>query len=117
MCKTVSINHYIKTIYQIQKENGLVRNINIAAALNYSKPSVTRAVAALEEMGYVKVHDHIIQLTPEGTREAVSLMEKYETICDFLLSLGVSVQAAPHDACELEHGISEETYEKMKSGQ
>lgn len=114
MCKTVSIDHYLKTIYTIQHEKGVVRNIDIAAALGYAKPSVTRAVAVLKEMGYITVTGHEIQLTASGRKEAVKLLEKYHTICDLLKSLGVSDAPASHDACEMEHHISDETYCRIK---
>lgn len=114
MCRTVSIDHYLKIIYQLQQKNGAVRNADIADALDYSRPSVTRAVTVLEDMGYVTVEDHVIRLTPIGEKEAEILLEKYNTIYSFLISIGISEPSAFHDACELEHSISDETYKKIK---
>lgn len=114
MCKTVSIDHYLKAIYIIQHEKGFVRNIDIAAALGYTKPSVTRAVTVLKEMEYITVTGHEIRLTANGQKEALKLLEKYKTICDFLKSLGVSDASASHDACEMDHHISDETYRHLK---
>ena len=114
MCKTISIDHYLKTIYQLQQRNGTVKNIDIANALNYSRASITRAAAVLEDMKYITVSKHVIQLTSSGEQEAKNLLEKYDTIFNFLLSIGISTSSASHDACELEHSISEETYKKIK---
>ena len=116
MCKSVSVDHYLKTICQLQREKGTVRNIDIATAMGHSKPSVTRAVSLLEELGYVTVSEHVIRLTEAGEREAGALLDKYDTIRGFLVSAGVSAPAASHDACELEHGLSDETYQRIKAG-
>lgn len=95
MCKTVSIDHYLKTIYIIQHEKGVVRNIDIAAALGYAKPSVTRAVTVLKEMEYITVTGHEIRLTANGQKEALKLLEKYKTICDFLKSSVYQMRQPP----------------------
>jgi DtxR family Mn-dependent transcriptional regulator len=41
--------------------------------------------------------------------------EKHCIIRNYLLSLGVSAQAAEEDACNMEHLISEETFTVMKN--
>ena len=114
MYKTISIDHYLKTICIIQQKKGFVRNIDIANAMGYTKPSVTRAVTVLKEMEYITVDGHEIRLTASGQKEALKLLEQYNTICDFLKSIGVSEMSASHDACEMEHHISDETYYHIK---
>lgn len=51
--RTISVDHYLKTIYLLEKNNGTVRSTDIAVTLGYSKLSVTRAVAVLKELRYV----------------------------------------------------------------
>lgn len=113
--KTISVDHYLKTIYLLEQKKGVVRSVDIADALGYSKPSITRAVAVLKEMGYITTNNHDIYLTADGKKEAAQLLQKYDTICKFLISLGVSKDSALHDACALEHSISGETLEKFVS--
>ncbi|MDO4281658.1 MAG: metal-dependent transcriptional regulator [Peptococcaceae bacterium] len=108
--KTASIDHYLKAIYQIQKEKGIARHVEIAEELGVSKPSVTRAIRVLKDLGYVKVFEREITLTESGEEEAKKLWNNYKTICKYLVSLGVPEDSASQDACTLEHSISDETY-------
>ena len=45
---------YLETILVLQNRNGEVRSIDIAAELDYSKPSVSRAMSILKKGGYVE---------------------------------------------------------------
>lgn len=36
---------YIETIYLLKKKNGTVRSVDVAQALGFSRPSVSRAVS------------------------------------------------------------------------
>lgn len=112
--KTVSIDHYLKTIYELQCEKGTVRHIDIAVKMSFSKPSVTRAIRVLKDMGYITASEYAIKLTKDGVREAKKLLDNYQTICNFLVSIGVSENAADHDACTLEHDISAETFSQFR---
>lgn len=111
--KTTSIDHYLKTIYQLQEKLGTVRCIDIANARGFSKPSITKAVATLKELGYLTINEHEIKLTENGEQEAIALLKKYHAICDYLTTKGISKNAASCDACTLEHSISEETYQQF----
>lgn len=111
--KSVSIDHYLKTIYQLEQKHGVVRSVDIAVAMGFSKPSITRATAVLKDMGYITDSEHEIKLTASGKQEAIKLLQKYQTIYAFLISIGVPVNSAVHDACIWEHSISEETYQKF----
>ena len=46
--------NYLETIYILTKRNGSVRSIDIAAELEFSKPSVSIAMKNLRENGYIK---------------------------------------------------------------
>lgn len=111
--RSISVDHYLKTIYRLERAQGAARNVDIARALRHSKPSVTRAVEALRRMGYVVKDARAIRLTPCGEEIARGLDQRYEAIHGFLRALGVSEPSAAHDACWLEHGISEETYRHL----
>jgi Mn-dependent DtxR family transcriptional regulator len=47
--------NYLETIYLLQRENGQVRSIDVAKALSFSKPSVSRAMGKLKDAGFQKV--------------------------------------------------------------
>lgn len=62
-----SAENYLETILILQERNGSVRSIDIAAELEFSKPSVSVAMKNLRESGCVTVDgDGIISLTPQG---------------------------------------------------
>ena len=54
---------YLETIYKLNEEHGHVRSIDIARELNYSKPSVSRAMSILKERGLIEITDREITLT------------------------------------------------------
>ena len=46
---------YLESIYVLSKENSSVRSIDVVEYMNYSKPSVSRAIGLLKNGGYVTV--------------------------------------------------------------
>ena len=45
--------NYLETILILQQRNGNVRSIDIATEMNFSKPSVSRAMSILKKSGYI----------------------------------------------------------------
>ena len=73
-----SAENYLETILVLQQRNGSVRSIDIAAELEFSKPSVSVAMKNLREKGCITVDgDGIISLTPEGRRIAEGVYERH----------------------------------------
>lgn len=106
---------YLETILILKNKYGYVRSIDIAKELNYSKPSVSRAVAILKEDGYITNDPHgMILLTNKGMKIAESIYDRHKTLTKYLVWLGVSEETAQTDACRMEHVISNETLEKIK---
>ncbi len=107
---------YIETIYLLKKKNGTVRSIDVATELNYSRPSVSRAVGILKDNGLIVVEsDGEIVLTEEGLKTAKSVYEKHTNLTKFLmLTAGVNKDIAENDACRIEHIISPETFKGIK---
>lgn len=116
MNQTESREDYLETILLLMKKNGSVRSIDIANELNYSKPSISRAVGILKANNYINVDSNgQITFTGIGLKHAESVYEKHTNIKKFLMSaLKVSADNAEIDACKIEHIISEETYDKIK---
>lgn len=106
-----SAEMYLKTIFVLAKENEMVRSIDIAKKMNFSKPSVSRAVNNLKMENYIDIDESgYITLTEKGTRIAEDIFNKHEALTSFFMNIGVSPQTADDDACKIEHVISEETY-------
>ena len=107
---------YIETIYLLKKKKGLVRSIDVANELGFSRPSVSRAVGLLKEQGLLTMAgDGELNLTEEGKKLAKKVYEKHTTLTTFLMmTAGVDEQTAETDACRIEHIISPETFKGIK---
>ena len=68
---------YLETILKLQQEHGRVRSIDIAKELNYSKPSVSRAMSILKERGLIEVEEREITLTAEGMAIASNIYSRH----------------------------------------
>ena len=110
-----SAENYLEAILMIKKQKGAVRSIDIAHELNFSKPSVSVAMKALKEDGYITIDPSgMISLTEKGTDVAESVYERHQVIASLLIALGVSEEVAYEDSCKIEHVISLETFLKLK---
>lgn len=110
-----SIEDYLETILELSKVKPVVRSIDIAQAMNYSKPSISIAMKKLKEKQYVNIDDNgYITLTELGLKVAESVLERHEIISSVLIQLGVNDQTAYEDACRIEHDLSDETFQKIK---
>lgn len=109
-----SAENYLETILILKKTKGAVRSIDIAQFLNFSKPSISRAMSLLRENQYITMDkEGWIELTDAGKHIAESIYERHEKMTAWLISIGVSPEAAAADACRMEHVISEETFQKI----
>lgn len=107
---------YLEHILTLQTQKGNVRAIDIASLSGYSKPSVSRALGVLKRRGYVCVEENgNILLTEQGFALAQKVMERHRILKAFLSLIGVDEAAADSDACKIEHVISDETFEHVKS--
>lgn len=105
---------YLEQILILQTKGGYARSIDIAVALNFSKPSVSIAMKTLRERGYITMDaESHIRLTDSGRAIAERIYDRHQKLTAFLISLGVSETAAREDACKMEHDISDETFHAM----
>ena len=110
-----SAEDYLEAILVIQERKGNVRSIDVAHHLNFSKPSVSRAMSLLRENGYVQMDkDGLLSLTDAGMEIASRIYERHRLLTEWLTVLGVRPDVAAEDACRIEHDISEETFARLK---
>lgn len=108
--------NYLETIYMLASETGYVRSVDVAHALSFSKPSVSRAMSILKKAGYIKMDkEGQIELTPSGRQIAERVYGRHRLLTDYLIAIGVSQETAAADACRMEHVISQETFEKIEA--
>ena len=106
---------YLETIRILREKNGRVRSTDIAEYMNYSKPSVSRAVGLLKNGGFIEVEkDGSILLTEAGETVANKIYERHTLLAQLLVALGVSRETAAEDACKMEHAISDESFAAIK---
>jgi DtxR family Mn-dependent transcriptional regulator len=108
--------NYLETILMLEQKNGSVRSIDIANELEFSKPSVSRAMSILKSAGMIIMDkNNQILLTEAGRQKAEAVYERHCLLSHFLEQiLGVSAETASADACRIEHVISTETFERIK---
>ena len=106
---------YLETIYVLSKKKGEVRSHDVAEYMEFSKPSVCRAVGVLKSNGYLLMDKSgFLTLTESGLAIAKKIYERHIALTDFLTKLGVSPEIAAQDACRIEHDITDETFDAIK---
>lgn len=110
-----SLEDYLEVILILSQKSPIVRAIDIAAELDFSKPSVSVAMKKLKSRAYITVSDEgHISLTDSGREIAGQVYERHRLLTDWLVHLGVDPKIAAVDACKMEHDISHESYAAMK---
>ena len=110
-----SAENYLEAILMLSEKNGYVRSIDIANELSFTKASVSVAMKSFRQ-GYIEVNpDGKITLTPKGMDIAEKIYDRHKLIAKALIAIGVDEKVAYEDSCRLEHGISDESFEKIKA--
>ena len=106
---------YLETILRLSNQSPYVRSLDVAEAMNYSKPSVSRAMKILKENHYISIDGNgYIKLLKKGRDVANKIYERHKVITELLIDLGVNEKQAEADACKMEHCISDESFEAIK---
>ncbi|MBR4038842.1 MAG: metal-dependent transcriptional regulator [Clostridia bacterium] len=115
MAVSEAIENYLETIYILSRQQNEVHAIDICSYLSYSRPTVSIVLRQMREHGLVTVNEeNHIYLTEEGLKIASQMYERHELLTSMLMMLGVSRETAMHDACKIEHDLSDETFEAIK---
>ena len=110
-----SSEDYLETILILGNKSSLVRAVDIASEMGFKKPSVSVAMKNLRQKNLITVADNgDIRLTEEGHKIADKVYERHQLISSWLMMLGVQEKTALHDACRIEHIISEESFQALK---
>ena len=111
-----SSENYLEAILVLSKRRPVVRSIDVANYLNFSKPSVSVAMKNLRAKELVEVSDEgYITLTEAGSKIANMIYERHTFLSELLIKLGVDPEIATEDACSIEHRISKESFEALKN--
>ena len=106
---------YLETILLLKRKLSVVRSIDIATELEYSRPSVSRAVNLLQTNGYILIDKNgEINFTKKGEEKAINVYERHHIITAVLQKLGADKDTAEDNACRIEHVITDELLKTLK---
>ena len=106
---------YLEAILVLQKKMGMVRSIDLARHMGFSKPSISHAVGVLKNGGFLTVDDDgFLHLTAIGREVAEKIYERHQFFTEQLVAAGVDRETAEQDACRIEHVISDTSFQKLK---
>ena len=106
---------YLKAILILKKEKGLVRSCDVAGRMKYSRASISQAVTNLRNHGLVTMdNDMCLHLTDAGRKIAERMYTRHCFFKERLIALGVAPGVAEDEACQLEHIVSQDTFERLK---
>ncbi|HCR2154632.1 TPA: manganese-binding transcriptional regulator MntR [Enterobacter asburiae] len=109
------IDDYVELISDLIREVGEARQVDMAARLGVSQPTVAKMLKRLGSVGLIEMIPwRGVFLTPEGEKLAQESRERHQLVENFLLVLGVSPEIARRDAEGMEHHVSEETLVKFR---
>jgi len=109
--------NYLETILMLKERNGIVRSIDIARELNFSKPSVSRAMGILREKGFITMEPAgEIELTAKGHQKAGEVYARHRLLTTFLQTVtGVDEVMAEENACRMEHILDQQVVDGIRS--
>ncbi len=109
--------NYLETILMLKEKNGTVRSIDIAREMNFSKPSVSRAMSILREDGFITMeHSGEIELTDKGKAKADEIYGRHQLLTRFIQRVaGVDEEMAERNACRMEHILDQDVVDGFRA--
>ena len=107
--------NYLEAILVLTEKKGYCRSVDVAEYLDITKPSVSVAVSRMVKDGYLETDQNkFLHLTEKGRRIASQTYEKHTFFLKKLKEAGVAEEIADVEACAMEHGISYDSFLKVK---
>ena len=113
---TASMEDYIEMLYRLSTENGYARINDLAVNLNIKPSSATKMIQKIANMDYINYQKYgIIVLKPKGYTLGKNLLNRHNTIEEFLKLLKVKNENILQETEKMEHTISDDTLECIKN--
>lgn len=112
---SAKLEDYLKAVYILNARNKEVCITDVAEFLDVSKPSVSRAMGNLRDLGLI-IHEYYggIVLTDRGKTHAIGILRRHLIMRRFFEDIiGVDADTAERDSCRVEHALSEETMQQL----
>lgn len=111
-----SLENYLEAIYVLHQEQDEVLSVDLARDLELSRASVSNAVKKMRDRSLVIMEKGgNLVLTEEGERIGREINDRHQTVKKILMHIGVDEELADHDACRIEHALSQETFSAIKN--
>ena len=109
------LEDYLEAIFQLTAEKRVARVRDIAHSMGVQMPSVTGALKHLAQHGLVNYEPYQhVTLTAEGDEIALAMVRRHEVLKRFMSKvLALPESIAEHDACGMEHALSDEAFSRM----
>ena len=117
MVLTATLEDYLETIFNIVKRQKVARSMEIAESLNVKRPTVTVALRALAEKGYINYEPRsYVTLTESGERAAKCVDKRHHILRDvFTEMFRLPREVSERAACRMEHGMETDVCRAMTS--
>ena len=113
---TQSLEDYLEAAYVLISSGRPAQVHDVAKMLSVKMPSVVKAIRELKRLGLVTQQPYAaIELTSKGERVARQVLNRHTLLRAFLMKIGVSRRNADKDACLMEHILSAETLDRIRS--
>lgn len=107
---------YLEAVLVLEKREGYVRSVDLARHMGFSKPSISYAVKVLQDGGFLTVdNNRCLHLTDIGREVAEKIYERHLFFTKWLVSVGVDRETAEQDACQMEHAISQKSFDLLRT--
>lgn len=111
---TPAMEDYLEMIYRLCSESGYTRVGKLSELLHVKPSSASKMMTKLAQMGYLKYERYeIILLTEAGKTAGEFLLERHNTVEQFLLLAGSSDSLEETEL--IEHSLSDRTVSCLKT--
>ena len=109
------LEDYLEAIFHLMAEKRVARVRDIARSMGVRMPTVTGALKHLAEHGLVNYEPYqYVTLTSEGVKIARGMIRRHDVLKRFMADvLALPEDIAEHDACGMEHALSDETLDRL----
>lgn len=113
----------VKTIKLIIYEKGYAYIIDVARELNINQNTMYSAIKRMVQKGYIeplgpkggKNERHSLKLTSMGDELAQKILDRHELLENWLIRLGLPAEQAKNEACSMEHGLTDASFELLRA--
>jgi DtxR family transcriptional regulator, Mn-dependent transcriptional regulator len=110
------IEEYLETLVRYEEEGKAPKVKEIAKELKVSPASVSEMFKKLSSKGLAQYERYgDVKLTTKGKRLGKSILRKHRFIEKFLMFVGVKKNKIHHEACVLEHALSDDVEKALRS--